>query len=135
MHGALTAHAMRKFPRTAASSRPPDGKGAGRRRVFPDRAHEEIQRFDVRTHVNRRLGAPETPSGETALKTQGAPPFQNGKGRAANTRRGARKAHVGPKTFELWSASRRTVPVGRQHAGRWIGVALNGSLREPRWAQ
>jgi len=108
---------------------PPDYRNVGRHGVFPETSHDEIERFNFLTHLNRHLAANVLPGVRQAYETRIAPANPEPK-----TRHDVRKALVKDPVFQLWSALRRSTMELRQQAGRWVSLrqadALNGKIAE-----
>lgn len=94
---------------------PPDYRNVGRHGLFPETSHDEIERFNVLTHLNRHLATHVLPGVKQAYETRVAP-----KNPAPKTRHDVRKALVKDPLFQLWSALRRSTMELRQQAGRWV---------------
>lgn len=108
---------------------PPDYRNVGRHGVFPQTSHDEIERFNFLTHLNRHLAANVLPGVRQAYETRVAP-----NNPAPKSRHDVRKALVTDSVFQFWSALRRSTMELRQQAGRWITLRqaeeLNNKVAE-----
>jgi ubiquinone/menaquinone biosynthesis C-methylase UbiE len=94
---------------------PPDYRNVGRHGVFPKTSHDEIERFNFLTHLNRHLACHVLPGVQTAYEKRVKP-----NNPLPNSRHQVRKALLKDPVFQTWSALRRGTMELRQQAGRWI---------------
>ena len=107
---------------------PPDYRAVGRHAVFPQTSHDEIERINFLTQMNRHLSARVVPGVKAAFEKRVAPRFQRERGRSIADRHEARKAMLDDPAFATWSALRRMTMEQRQQAGRWTVLRQRGEL-------
>jgi len=104
---------------------PPDYRNVGRHDVFPETSHDEIERFNFLTHLNRHLAANVLPGVRQAYESRVAP-----KNPEPKTRHDVRKVLVHDPLFQFWSALRRSTMELRQQAGRWVTLRQADDLND-----
>lgn len=98
---------------------PPDYRVVGRHAVFPETSHDEIERINFLTQMNRHLATRVVPEVKAAYENRVVPKFLAENGRPVANRQEARKAMLSDPAFCNWSALRRMTMEQRQQAGRW----------------
>lgn len=109
---------------------PRDYRTQGRHAVFPETSHDEIERFNFLTHVNRFVRGNIQPSIEDAYKVRAEPKFQRENGRKPENRSEARKALLKEPIYQYYSVFRRLNMEQRQQAGRWVALRQAEALAE-----
>ena len=104
---------------------PPDYRNVGRHGVFPKTSHDEIERFNFLTHLNRHLATHVLPGVQTAYNERVAP-----NNPLPNSRHQVRKALLKDPVFQTWSALRRGTMELRQQAGRWVTLRQADELNQ-----
>lgn len=113
---------------SAAYDGPPDYRVIGRHAVFPETSHDEIERINFLTQMNRHLAARVVPGVKAAYDNRVVPAFEAQHGRPMATRHEARKAMLEDDAFQTWSALRRMTMEQRQQAGRWTALRQSERL-------
>ncbi len=98
---------------------PPDFRVVGRHAMFPDMAHDEIERLNFLAQMNRHLAARVVPGVKRAYEARVEPKFRAEHGHPPETRHDVRRAISADPAFQTWSALRRMTMEQRQQAGRW----------------
>jgi SAM-dependent methyltransferase len=101
---------------------PPDYRLVGRHALFPEMAHDEIERINYLAQMNRHLSARVVPGVKAAYDNRVVPAFEAAHGRPIADRHEARKALLEDPAFQTWSALRRMTMEQRQQAGRWTAI-------------
>jgi ubiquinone/menaquinone biosynthesis C-methylase UbiE len=109
---------------------PPDYRTVGRHDMSPDLDHDEIERLNFLTQMNRHLAGKVLPFVSTAYEKRVEPALkQNGKS-GPKDRHDVRNALLNDPMFQTWSALRRATMEQRQQAGRWTTLRQSESLAE-----
>ena len=96
---------------------PPDYRSVGRHAMLPETTHDQAERYNFLSHLNRHLAARVLPGVERAYRNEVAPRFQARRGREPADRHEARRALEGHSLYRTWSALRRNTMEMRQQAG------------------
>lgn len=107
---------------------PPDYRVVGRHAMFPDTAHDEVERINFLAQLNRHLATRVMPNVKAAYEARAEPAFRAAHGRLPRDRHEVRKALLGDATFQTWSALRRMTMEQRQQAGRWTSLRQSEAL-------
>ncbi len=109
---------------------PPDYRVLGRHSLSPDITHDEIERINYLTQMNRHLSTQVVPGVRAAYENRVAPAFEKENGRPIGHRHEARRAMLKDPAFQTWSALRRMTMEQRQQAGRWTVIRQREQLAE-----
>lgn len=107
---------------------PPDQRVGARHAVYPALSHDEVERFNFLTQMNRHLATRVAPMVEATWNARIEPGFEAEHGRKPADRNEARKALLGDPVFQTWSALRRMTMEQRQEAGRWAAIRQSETL-------
>jgi SAM-dependent methyltransferase len=128
MDGSGVAVPIAKADQEPAETGPPDHRTGARHAVYPDLTHDEIERYNVLTQMNRHLATRVLPMVDAAWENRVEPRFEAEHGRKPADRTEARKALLTDPVFQTWSALRRMTMEQRQEAGRWASIRQAESL-------
>ncbi len=109
---------------------PRDYRTQGRHAVFPATSHDEVERFNYLTHVNRYVRGKIQPHIEEAYLARVEPRFEREHGRKPANRSEARKVLIDEPIYQYYSVLRRLNMEQRQQAGRWVALRQAEELAE-----
>jgi len=112
----------------AAYDGAPDYRVIGRHALFPETGHDEIERINFLSQMNRHLATSVVPGVKAAYEKRVVPKFEAEHGRPIRDRHEARQALLADPAFQTWSALRRATMEQRQQAGRWTAIRQREAL-------
>src|SRR4029078_13394612 len=128
MDGSEASTQLAQHSATEAYDGPPDQRAGARHAMYPELSHDEIERFNFLTQMNRHLATRVPPMVETTWNARIEPRFEAEHGRKPKDRTEARRALSADPVCQTGSALRRMTMEQRQEAGRWAAIRQSESL-------